>query len=89
MKTITRDKSVGIWDNCTDVARVYDERTVATIEGVRWIGNSGNLHEYKYRITGKAHEQILAALEDGCDETAWAIIYGYDEDDQPIERGIK
>lgn len=75
MKTITRDTNVGIWDNCMDVARIYPDRTVATIAGVRWTGNTGSLHNYKHRIVGSAHEAILAAMQDDADETAWEIIY--------------
>ena len=74
METITRETSVGIYDNCTDVARIYPDRTVATLAGVRWIGNTGGYHEYKHRIAGEAHRRILAALADGAKETAWKII---------------
>ena len=75
MQTITRDTSVGIYDNCTDIARFYPDRTVATLAGVRWIGNTGGYHEYRHRIDGEAHQRILAAMADDADETAWEIIY--------------
>lgn len=80
MKKITRDISVGIYDNCTDIARIYPDRTVATLAGVRWVGNTGGYHEYKYRIAGDAHKRILAAMADDAVETAWEIIYEATED---------
>ena len=79
--TITAKTKVGIWDNCTQVARVYEDRTVATMPYVKWIGNTGGYAEYKVRITGKAHTDIIAALNDAAETTAWRIIedeaYGY------------
>jgi len=74
MKKITRDVSVGIYNNCTDIARIYPDRTVATLAGVRWVGNTGGYHEYKHRITGAAHQRILAAVARNA-ELAWEIIY--------------
>jgi hypothetical protein len=75
MQTITRDTSVGIYDNCTDIARIYPDRTVATLAGVRWVGNTGGYHVYRHRIDGEAHQRILAAMASDADETAWEIIY--------------
>ena len=78
--TITERTQVGIWD-CTQVARVYEDRTVATMPYVKWAGNTGNYAEYKVRITGQQHDNIRAALEDGAETTAWRVIedvaYGY------------
>jgi len=71
MKTITKLVTVGIWDNCTATLRVYDDRTVATIPEVRWVGNTGGYHEGKYRITGDYHREIVACLADGAEESAW------------------
>lgn len=76
MKTITKTVSVGIYDNCEQVARIYDDRTVATIPYVKWVGSTGGYAEHKIRITGKAHEDILAAMSDDAEDTAWEIIYG-------------
>jgi len=73
--TIERDCQVGIYDNCTAVARIYEDRTVATIPTVRWVGNTGGYHEGKHRITGREHEDIKAAMADECDDTAWELIY--------------
>jgi len=79
--TIREATKVGIWDNTEQVARVYEDRTVATMPYVRWVGNTGGYAEYKVRITGKAHTAIVAALDDGAETTAWRIIsdeaYGY------------
>lgn len=36
--TIERDCQVGIYENCTAIARIYEDRTVATLPGVKWIG---------------------------------------------------
>lgn len=74
LHTIERDTHVGIWDT-EDIARIYEDRTIAHIDGVRWVNNSGSLHTYKHRITGAAHDRIKAAMADDCDETAWEIIY--------------
>jgi hypothetical protein len=75
METIRRPTSVGIYDNCAHVARIYADRTVATIAGVQWVGNTGGYHESKYRITGSAHAAIVAAMSDDAQETAWNIIF--------------
>lgn len=75
--TLRRDVKVGIYDNCDDVVRVYEDRTVAHISGVRWVGNTGGYHCYKHRIDGKAHARILAAVADEADETAWREIYDF------------
>lgn len=74
LNTITRDTKVGIYDNCTDVVRVYEDRTVARLAGVKWIGNTGGYHEYKYRIDGAIHNKIVAASADGCDETVFDLV---------------
>lgn len=76
MQTITMPVHVGIYNDCQAIARVYEDRTVATIPTVRWIGNTGGYHEGKHRIAGADHESIKAALADDCEDTAWKIIYG-------------
>lgn len=73
--TIERDCQVGIYDNCTAIARIYEDRTIATLPEVRWVGNTGGYHEAKYRITGRAHEQIKACMADGAEDSAWDTIY--------------
>lgn len=74
MKTITRNLQVGIYDNCQQIARIYADRTVATIPYVKWVGNTGGYAERKIRIAGAAHDEISAAIEDSADDTAWDII---------------
>jgi len=73
--TLTRDVQVGIYDNCKDVVRVYEDRTIAHLSGVRWVGNTGGYHVYKRRIDGAAHARILAAAKDEADETVWDEVY--------------
>lgn len=75
LNTIKRDCQVGIYDNCTAVARIYEDRTVATLPEVKWVGNTGGYHEGKYRITGRAHDQIKACMADGAEDSAWTIIH--------------
>lgn len=72
--TITRETSVGIYDNCRDIARIYPDRTVATLAGVRWVGNTGAYHEYRYRLDGEPHRKILVAMADDAQALAWEII---------------
>ena len=78
MIKIEKDTSVGIYDNCQNIARIYPDRTIVHQPGIKWDGNSGTLHTYKHRITGDAHADILKAVtedEDGMgDQTAWGII---------------
>lgn len=74
LHTITRDVDVGIYENCTATARIYEDRTVATLPEVKWHGNTGGYHDGKYRITCKAHEQIVACMADECEDSAWRII---------------
>jgi hypothetical protein len=76
---IERDISVGIYENCIDVAQIYEDRTVATLAGVRWVKNTGGYHEYKHRISGTHHEAIKAAAADDCAETVWEIIHAATE----------
>jgi hypothetical protein len=74
MKTISNEISVGIYDHCQQIARIYHDRTVATLPYVKWVGNTGGYAERKIRITGAAHEEILLAAEDGATDTAWEVI---------------
>lgn len=76
MRTITRTVEVGIYNNCKDIARIYKDRTVVTLPYVKWVGSTGGYAEHKIRITGKAHEDILAAMLDDAEDTAWEIIAG-------------
>lgn len=72
--TISRDTQVGIYDNCEDIVRVYEDRTIAHMAGVKWVGNTGGYHEYKYRIDGRLHDKIVAAAADGADETVFSLV---------------
>jgi len=71
---IKRDVKVGIYENVEDVLNVLEKCTIAHLSEVKWIGNTGGYHLGKYRITGQEHADIRAALDDGCEDTAWQII---------------
>lgn len=73
LNTIRRDTHVGIYDG-EDVVRVYEDRTIAHLCGVKWVGNTGGFHVAKYRIDGKFHDKIAAAAKDGCDETVFSLV---------------
>ena len=72
--TDTRTVSVGIWDNCEDLIACHPHFTLAGLIGVRWRGNTGNLHLRWACITGADHEAIRVALADERPDTAWDII---------------
>ena len=76
LHTIEQDCSVGIYDNCTRIARIYEDRTVVTNPEVKWVGNTGGYHEGKYRISGAKHEEIKACMADDCEDSVWEIIFG-------------
>jgi hypothetical protein len=50
---------VGIYDNCTWRIRLYHDRAVVKMPGVKWEGNTGGYHEYIYRIVGDDHAMLL------------------------------
>lgn len=72
LNTIRRERQVGIYDG-EDVVRVYEDRTVAHLAEVKWVGNTGGYHVAKHRIDGKFHNKIVAAAADGCDETVFDL----------------
>lgn len=79
ISTLQRDVSVGIYDNCEDVVRVYEDRTIAHLSGVRWVGNTGGYHCYKHRIDGATHQRIVAAAKDEADDTVWDLVYSWSQ----------
>lgn len=73
--TITKDVSVGIWDNEQYVARIYPDKIIVETPSVRWVGNSGSLHIYKNAIRHAACiSKVLEAMADGCEEEAFELI---------------
>jgi hypothetical protein len=65
---------VGIYDDCTWSIRLYEDRAVVKMPGVKWVGNSGCYHEYRYRITGSDLTRLLQiAQEDDADGTEEAL----------------
>ena len=53
---------VGIYDNCSK--RVYSGGTRLKIEvdGIRWVGNTGGFHVYKYFIDKKEGEKLIEKI---------------------------
>jgi len=73
--TITKDISVGIYDNCQYVARVYADKIIVVSPTVKWIGNTGGYHEIKESIRDQARvDAVLAELADDCEDSAWQKI---------------
>lgn len=73
--TITRDVSVGIYDNCEYTARVYADKIIVVSPYVKWVGNSGGYAERKEAIrTPEVVAAVLADLADDCEDSAFAKI---------------
>lgn len=72
INTITLSTSVGIYDRCAYVARIYKDKIIITTPYVKWIGNSGGYAEKKTAIREldliKAIETDLA---NDCEASAW------------------
>ena len=81
LSTITKNVSVGIWDNEEYVARIYKDKIIVVSPYVRWINNSGNLDYRKESIRDqKTVDRIIKELDDDCEDTAWEIIGNYFDD---------
>ena len=73
--TITQNVSVGIYDNCEYVARIYADKIVFLSPYIKWIGNTGGYLERKEAIRVPAVvTAILADMADNCENSAWAKI---------------
>jgi hypothetical protein len=73
--TITRDVSVGIYDNCEYIARVYADKIIVVSPYIKWVGNTGGYAESKQAIRDTAVVvAVLADLADDCEDSAWAKI---------------
>ena len=51
---------VGIYDNCTWTIRLYEDRAIVRMPGVKWEGNTGGYHLYRTRETGRILRELLA-----------------------------
>lgn len=75
--------NVGIYDNCTWSIRLYEDRAIVRMPGVKWQGNSGGYHLYRTRETGRKLAELLAIADresaDAEDYTADALeaVSGY------------
>ena len=73
--TITRDITVGIYENCEYIARVYADKIIVVSPYVKWVGNSGGYAERKEAIRDPVViAKVLADLADDCEDSAWAKI---------------
>lgn len=73
--TICKDVSVGIYDNCEIVARIYKDKIIVVSPYVKWVGNSGGYAEAKNAIRDlKIIEAVLHDLTDDCEDSAWSKI---------------
>lgn len=62
--------NVGIYDNCTWMIRLYEDRAIVRMPGVKWEGNSGGYHLYRTRETGRKLRDLLAlAAQETADAT--------------------
>jgi len=76
--TITADVSVGIYDNCMEIARIYTDKIVCIRPYVKWAGNTGGYAEKREVIRVKSIvDKVIEAMEDGCEDSAWAAIDRY------------
>ena len=81
MHTITKDVSVGIWNNEEYIARIYKDKVIVVSPYVKWINDSGNLDYRKESIRDqKTVDRIIKELDDDCEDTAWEIIGSYLQD---------
>ena len=76
--TITADVSVGIYDNCVQVARIYADKIVCVLPYVKWTGNTGGYAEKREVIRVKSIvDKVIDAMGDGCEDSAWSEIDRY------------
>ena len=48
--TIYKDVSIGIWDNCQYIARIYKDKIIIISPCVKWAGNTGNEYNDFFKI---------------------------------------
>lgn len=54
--------TVGIYECCTWTVRLYEDRAVIKMPGVRWTGNTGGYHLYRSRATDEQLAELRAVL---------------------------
>lgn len=82
INTITKDVSVGIYDNCEYIARIYSDKIIVVSPYVKWVGNSGGYAERKEAIRDqKVIDAVLADMADDCADSAWSKIGRYLDDE--------
>jgi hypothetical protein len=73
--TIRKDTSVGIYDNCEYIARVYGDKIIVISPYVKWRGNTGVYAESKNAIrTPEVINEVFQDLTDDCEDGAWEKI---------------
>lgn len=79
--TITKDVTVGIYDNCEYIARIYSDKIIVVSPYVKWVGNTGGYAESKNAIRDqKVIDSVLQAMADDCEDDAWLAIGMYLQD---------
>ena len=69
---ITRDHDVGIWNNQTSTARIYNDKIIVGQPYVKWLDNSGNLAFRKVAIRNQILvDSVLADMADDSEDSAW------------------
>jgi len=72
---ITKDVTVGIYDNSEYVANVYTDKIIVTTPYVKWAGNSGGYAERKESIRDqRVIDAIIKEITDDAEDTAWELI---------------
>lgn len=73
--TLTKEVSVGIWNDEEYIARVYADKIIVESPYVKWVNNSGSLAVSKEAIRKPAViAAVLADLDDECEDSAWEKI---------------
>ena len=58
----TDTTTVGIYEDCTWTVRLYEDRAIIKMPGVRWTGNTGGYHLYRSRATAEQLAELRAVL---------------------------
>ena len=78
---ITRESDVGIWNNQTSTARIYNDKIIVGQPYVKWIDNSGTLAFKKTAIKNqKSVDAVVADMANGCTDDAWDNILRHQMD---------
>jgi hypothetical protein len=73
--TLIKAVKIGIWDNSQYVARVYADKIILVSPYVKWVGSTGGYAERRLAIRDMVVvSAVLLDIEDGAEDSAWAII---------------